>query len=114
MTEYLTQNHLALPLFIFCAKLWKVNTSWYQDALSSSLETSKWEHIPVVIFEQPKFAAARVALRSRATASNTTSKLRSSIRQFMQSYTFDTALSLTAAAYAQHGCSREDHALATI
>jgi len=38
-----------------------VNTSWYQDALSSSLETSKWEHIPVVIFEQPKLAAARVA-----------------------------------------------------
>ena len=38
-----------------------MNTSWYQDALSSSLETSKWEHIPVVIFEQPKIAAARVA-----------------------------------------------------
>src|SRR5271156_1226703 len=38
-----------------------MNTSWYQDALSSSLETSKWEHIPVVIFEQPKLAAARVA-----------------------------------------------------
>jgi glucosamine-6-phosphate deaminase len=38
-----------------------MNTSWYQDALSSSLETSKWEHIPVVIFEQPKLAAERVA-----------------------------------------------------
>lgn len=38
-----------------------MNTSWYQDALSSSLETSKWGHIPVVIFEQPKLAAARVA-----------------------------------------------------
>jgi len=38
-----------------------MNTSWYQDAASSSLETSKWEHIPVVIFEQPKLAAARVA-----------------------------------------------------
>ncbi len=38
-----------------------MNTSWYQDALASSLETSKWEHIPVVIFEQPKLAAARVA-----------------------------------------------------
>ena len=38
-----------------------MNTSWYQDAVSSSLETSKWEHIPVVIFEQPKLAAARVA-----------------------------------------------------
>ncbi len=38
-----------------------MNTSWYQDALSSSLETSKWEHIPVVIFERPKLAAARVA-----------------------------------------------------
>jgi glucosamine-6-phosphate deaminase len=38
-----------------------MNTSWYQDALSSSLETSKWEHIPVVIYEQPKLAAARVA-----------------------------------------------------
>ena len=38
-----------------------MNTSWYQDASSSSLETSKWEHIPVVIFEQPKLAAARVA-----------------------------------------------------
>src|SRR5471032_772718 len=38
-----------------------MNTSWYHDALSSSLETSKWEHIPVVIFEQPKVAAARVA-----------------------------------------------------
>ncbi len=38
-----------------------MNTSWYQDALSSSLETSKWEHMPVVIFEQPKTAAARVA-----------------------------------------------------
>ena len=37
-----------------------MNTSWYQDALSSSLETSKWEHIPVVIFEHPKIAAARV------------------------------------------------------
>lgn len=29
--------------------------------MSSSLETSKWERIPVVIFEQPKLAAARVA-----------------------------------------------------
>jgi glucosamine-6-phosphate deaminase len=29
--------------------------------MSSSLETSKWEHIPVVIFEQPRTAAARVA-----------------------------------------------------
>ena len=38
-----------------------MNTSWYQDALSSSLETSRWEHIPVVIFERPKLAAARVA-----------------------------------------------------
>jgi glucosamine-6-phosphate deaminase len=38
-----------------------MNTSWYQDALSASLETSRWEHIPVVIFEQPKLAAARVA-----------------------------------------------------
>ena len=38
-----------------------MNTSWYQDASTSSLETSKWEHIPVVIFEQPKLAAARVA-----------------------------------------------------
>jgi glucosamine-6-phosphate deaminase len=38
-----------------------MNASWYQDALASSLETSKWEHIPVVIFEQPKLAAARVA-----------------------------------------------------
>ena len=38
-----------------------MNTSWYQDALSSSLETSKGEHIPVVIFEQPKLAGARVA-----------------------------------------------------
>ncbi len=38
-----------------------MNTSLYQDALSSSLETSKWEHIPVVIFEQPKLAAVRVA-----------------------------------------------------
>jgi glucosamine-6-phosphate deaminase len=38
-----------------------VNTSWYQDASSSSLEMSKWEHIPVVIFEQPRTAAARVA-----------------------------------------------------
>ena len=38
-----------------------MNTSWYQDALVSSLETSKWEHIPVVIFEQPRQAAIRVA-----------------------------------------------------
>jgi glucosamine-6-phosphate deaminase len=38
-----------------------MNTSWYQDALASSLETSKWEHIPLVIFEQPRLAAARVA-----------------------------------------------------
>ena len=38
-----------------------MNTSWYQDALSSSLETSKWEHIPVVIFERPRLAAVRVA-----------------------------------------------------
>jgi glucosamine-6-phosphate deaminase len=38
-----------------------VNTSWYQDALASSWETSKWEHVPVVIFEQPRLAAARVA-----------------------------------------------------
>jgi glucosamine-6-phosphate deaminase len=38
-----------------------MNTSWYQDALSSSLETSKWEHLPVVIFEEPKLAAGRVA-----------------------------------------------------
>jgi glucosamine-6-phosphate deaminase len=38
-----------------------MNTSWYQDALASSLETSKWEHIPIVIFEQPRLAAARVA-----------------------------------------------------
>jgi len=38
-----------------------MNTSWYQDASSSSLETSKWEHMPVAIFEQPKLAAARVA-----------------------------------------------------
>ncbi len=38
-----------------------MNTSWYQDSLASSLENSRWEHIPVVIFEQPKVAAARVA-----------------------------------------------------
>jgi len=38
-----------------------MNASCYQDALSCPLETSKWEHIPVVIFEQPKLAAARVA-----------------------------------------------------
>jgi glucosamine-6-phosphate deaminase len=38
-----------------------MNTPWYRDALSSSLETSKWERIPVVIFEQPRAAAARVA-----------------------------------------------------
>jgi len=38
-----------------------VNTSWYQDASAFSLETSKWEHIPVVIFDQPRLAAARVA-----------------------------------------------------
>jgi glucosamine-6-phosphate deaminase len=38
-----------------------MNTSWYQDALSSSLETSKWEHIPVVIFERPRMAAVGVA-----------------------------------------------------
>jgi glucosamine-6-phosphate deaminase len=38
-----------------------MNTSWYQDALSSSLETSRWERIPVVIFEQPRMAARRVA-----------------------------------------------------
>jgi glucosamine-6-phosphate deaminase len=38
-----------------------MNISSYQDALAASLETSKWEHIPVVIFEQPKIAAARVA-----------------------------------------------------
>jgi glucosamine-6-phosphate deaminase len=35
--------------------------SRYQDALSASLETSRWEHVPVVIFEHPKIAAARVA-----------------------------------------------------
>ncbi len=38
-----------------------MSTPLYQDALSSSLEMSKWERIPVVIFEQPKVAAARVA-----------------------------------------------------
>ena len=38
-----------------------MNTSWYQDATSSSLETSKWEHIPIVIFDQPRLAAVRVA-----------------------------------------------------
>jgi len=38
-----------------------MNISSYQDALAATLETSKWEHIPVVIFEQPKIAAARVA-----------------------------------------------------
>ena len=38
-----------------------MKTSWYQDALSSSLETSRWERIPVVIFEQPQVAATRVA-----------------------------------------------------
>jgi glucosamine-6-phosphate deaminase len=38
-----------------------MTTSLYQDALSSSLEMSKWEHIPVVIFERPQVAAARVA-----------------------------------------------------
>ncbi len=38
-----------------------MNTSWYQDASSASLEPSRWEHIPVVIFEQPRIAAARVA-----------------------------------------------------
>jgi glucosamine-6-phosphate deaminase len=38
-----------------------MNIPWYRDALSSSLETSKWERIPVVIFEQPRLAAARVA-----------------------------------------------------
>jgi glucosamine-6-phosphate deaminase len=38
-----------------------MNPSPYQDALSSSLEMSRWERIPVVIFEHPKVAAARVA-----------------------------------------------------
>ena len=38
-----------------------MKTSWYHDALSSSLETSKWEHLPVVIFDHPKVAAALVA-----------------------------------------------------
>ena len=38
-----------------------MNTPLYQDALSSSLEMSRWERIPVMIFEQPKLAAARVA-----------------------------------------------------
>src|SRR5471032_1491511 len=38
-----------------------MSSTGYHDALSSSLETSKWEKIPVVIFEQPKVAAARVA-----------------------------------------------------
>jgi glucosamine-6-phosphate deaminase len=38
-----------------------MTSSPYQDALSSSLEMSKWERIPVVIFEQPRVAAARVA-----------------------------------------------------
>ena len=35
--------------------------SGYVDALSPSLEASKWERIPVVIFQQPKTAAAQVA-----------------------------------------------------
>jgi len=38
-----------------------MNIPVYQDALSSSLEMSKWERIPVVIFRQPKIAAMRVA-----------------------------------------------------
>ncbi len=38
-----------------------MTTSWYHDALASSLETSRWERLPVVIFEQPKVAGARVA-----------------------------------------------------
>jgi glucosamine-6-phosphate deaminase len=33
----------------------------YQDALSTSLEMSRWERIPVVIFDHPRVAAARVA-----------------------------------------------------
>jgi glucosamine-6-phosphate deaminase len=39
-----------------------MNTPLYHDALFSSLEMSRWERIPVVIFEQPKVAAARVAV----------------------------------------------------
>jgi glucosamine-6-phosphate deaminase len=38
-----------------------MNSANYADALSSSLEVSKWERLPVVIFEQPKTAAAQVA-----------------------------------------------------
>jgi hypothetical protein len=38
-----------------------MNTSWYQDAIASSLESSKWEHLPIVIYEQPRLAASRVA-----------------------------------------------------
>ena len=38
-----------------------MNTDWYQDALSSSLEVPQGERIPVVVYEQPKAAAERVA-----------------------------------------------------
>jgi glucosamine-6-phosphate deaminase len=38
-----------------------MNTPLYHDARSSSLEMSRWERIPVVIFEHPKVAAGRVA-----------------------------------------------------
>jgi glucosamine-6-phosphate deaminase len=38
-----------------------MNRPLYHDARSSSLEMSRWERIPVVIFEQPKVAATRVA-----------------------------------------------------
>jgi glucosamine-6-phosphate deaminase len=38
-----------------------VNPAAYAQALTASLEVSKWERLPVVIFEQPKMAAARVA-----------------------------------------------------
>jgi hypothetical protein len=38
-----------------------MNVSGSADAISPSLEVSKWERIPVVIFPQPKSAAAQVA-----------------------------------------------------
>src|SRR4051812_39533149 len=58
-------------------------------------------------------AAARVALRSCTTASKTTSKLRSSLRQFMRSSASCGCLSLPATAYAKQACSGEQRALAT-
>jgi glucosamine-6-phosphate deaminase len=38
-----------------------MNLPLYHDAQSSSLEMSRWERIPLVIFEHPKVAAVRVA-----------------------------------------------------